>query len=50
MTMINKVDMYFKLNPDSIDITGMYLGAKLRYHRNNYGVNTRLMIPYKQIR
>ena len=40
MTMLNKIDKYFKLNPDLIGDTGMYLGAKLSYHSNNNGLYT----------
>ena len=38
MTMINNIDKYFKLKPDSIGDPDMYLGAKLGYHSTNNGV------------
>ena len=50
MTMLNKIDNYFKLNPDSIGDTSMYLGAKLRYHRTKNGVYAWLLDPSKYVR
>ena len=50
MTMFKKIDKYFKLKPDSISDTNMYLGANLRYHRTNNDVCAWLLIPYKYVR
>ena len=50
MTMFKKIDKYFKLKPDSISDTNMYLGANLRYHRINNSMYAWLLIPSKYIR
>ena len=50
MTMLNKVDKYFKLNPDSIGGPDIYLGAKLHYHRTNNGTYACLLSPSKYAR
>ena len=38
MTMLKKIDKYFKLKPDSIGDPNTYLGSKLRCHRTNNGM------------
>ena len=38
MSILNKINKYFKLNPNSIGGTDMYLGSKIHYHRTNNGV------------
>ena len=47
MTMFNKIDKYFKLNPDSISDPNMYIGSNLCYHRTNNGVYVWLLSPFK---
>ena len=47
MTMLKTIDKYFKLNPDLIGYPGMYLVAKLCYHRTKNYVYTWSLRPSK---
>ena len=49
-TMLNKIDKYFKLNPDSIGDPNMYFGAKLCYHRSKNYVYAWSLSPSKYVR
>ena len=50
MTMIENIDKYFKLSPDSMCDPNMDLGANLRCHRTNIGVYVWSLIPSKYFR
>ena len=50
MTMLNNIDKYFKLKPDSIGNRDIYIGAKLRYHRTNNDMYTWLLSLFNYVR
>ena len=50
MKVMNKIDKYFQLKPESVGDPDMYLGAKLRCHETANGVMAWTLSPSKYVR
>ena len=50
MPIMKKINMFFLLKPDSVGDPNMYLGSKIKYHKNPNGVWYWKMSPSKYVR
>ena len=50
MPIMKNIKTFFLLKPDSVGDSNMYLGAKIKYHKNPNGMLAWKMSPSKYVR